>query len=630
MQPQDPDQTRNMLFAVILSMAVLVAWHFLYAGPKMEAEQERQRQLARQQQIEATAKPGQSPAAAQLPGSAAPAGTSIVSVKLDRDTALAADKRVQITTPSIIGSINLKGARFDDITLVKYHVEPDEKSPRVTVFSPENAPGGYFAEVAWRVPQGSKVEVPGPETTWTQTGGSDLSPGNPIELTWTNPDGVEFKRTISIDPDYLVTVQSSITNNGSSQVTLFPAGTIQRNGTPPIEGFFIQHEGLIGVLGEKSGLQEISYSTAMDEDPYSAAEIDGGWLGFTDKYWASALIPEQSKKFNASLGTLSPRGTPRDAQRYLASFASQPLAITPGSEATSTTRLYVGAKKVDLIEAYQEKYNIRQFELMIDWGWFYFITKPLYYLIDWLYKLFGNFGVAILGVTIIVKALFFYFANKSYEAMAKMKKLQPQMEKIRDRYKDDKVEQQKQMMELYKTEKINPLAGCLPVLIQIPVFFALYKVLFISIDMRHAPFFGWIQDLSAPDPTTMFNLFGLLPYTVPEIIPAIGIWPLIMGITMWLQMQLNPQQPDPVQQAVFNWMPVLFTFLLATFPAGLVIYWTWNNILSIAQQYFIMKRQGVEVHLMDNLKKTAGAAKSVASAARKTAGDLKNSRQKSE
>ncbi len=371
---------------------------------------------------------------------------------------------------------------------------------------------------------------------------------------------------------------------------------------PHLEGGIL-HEGLIGVPGD-AGLQEIAYKAALEDGGNKSFDgKTGGWLGITDKYWAAALIPDQSTPYLATF-----QGRPAvggNKEFFTADYALQPITVGPGKSQKVEGQLYAGAKQVKIVEAYEVSHKIAKFDLLIDWGWFYFITKPLNHLIDWLYGILGNFGFAILAVTVLVKLAFFPLANKSYESMAKMKKLQPQMEQLRERYKDDKAKQQQELMTLYQKEKINPLAGCLPILVQIPVFFALYKVLFISIDMRHAPFVGWIKDLSAPDPTSIFNLFGLLPFDVPAFL-LIGVWPLIMGITMWVQMQLNPPQPDPVQQAMFSWMPLIFTFLLASFPAGLVIYWAWNNLLSIAQQSYISKKAGAEIHLMDNLRKTFG------------------------
>lgn len=626
MQSQDPDQTKNVMLAVALSICVLFAWQYFYAGPQMRAEQERQRRIAELEKTQQAANqapvPGQTTATGAPPASGAPvaapgaASPSLASIPrmatVDRATAIAADKRVSIDTPAITGSINLKGGRIDDIVLKKYGVTPDPTSDRVVYFSPGQAPNPYFAETGWTGAPGATAELPTPQTVWTQTSQGALSPTNPVALSWTSPSNLTFKRTIAVDENYLFTIKDEVQNTGSAPVTLYPYGRIFRYGTPKVEGFFIQHEGLIGVLGPEQ-FTEVTYGEALETGGGKTVDrATGGWVGITDKYWAAALIPNQTQVYRGNLSSPTPLRTALQRETFQADYLMTASVVAPGQTASTEAKLFVGAKEVNLIENYETQHSILQFELLVDWGWFYFITKPLYHLLDILFRFFGNFGVAILAVTVIVKAMFFWFANKSYESMAKMKKLQPEMERLKAKHKDDKMELQKEMMALYQKEKINPLAGCLPVLIQIPVFFALYKVLFISIDMRHAPFVGWINDLSAPDPTTIFNLFGLLPYTLPEWIPAVGIWPVFMGITMWMQMQLNPQQPDPMQQAIFNWMPVLFTVLLASFPAGLVIYWAWNNVLSLGQQYFIMKRQGVEVHLVDNIKKTGSAAKNLA------------------
>ena len=400
-------------------------------------------------------------------------------------------------------------------------------------------------------------------------------------------------------------VVQEVENRTGGAVTLYPYARVYRYGTPQVQGFYILHEGLIGVVGD-AGLQEITYSEALGQNaPRLFQSVTGGWLGITDKYWAAALVPNQTTVYRAEFSAGGKKGTAEGEWYQVDYLIPGGVAVPAGERRGVEGLLYAGAKQVKTVERYEEAYGIKQFDLMIDWGWFYFITKPLFYLIDWLYKFLGNFGLAILAVTVIVKALFFPLANKSYESMAKMKKLQPEMERIRERFKDDRARQQQELMSLYQKQKINPLAGCLPILLQIPVFFALYKVLFVTIDMRHAPFYGWIKDLSAPDPTSVFNLFGLLPYAVPEFL-HVGAWPLIMGLTMWLQMQLNPPQPDPTQQMIFNWMPVLFTFLLASFPAGLVIYWAWNNVLSLAQQWYISKKQGADPHLIENLRRHIG------------------------
>jgi YidC/Oxa1 family membrane protein insertase len=413
----------------------------------------------------------------------------------------------------------------------------------------------------------------------------------------------------------MFTVTDEVENTTGAPVSLFPYARIYRAGTPTVQGFYILHEGLIGVVGDQ-GLQELNYSDVVKETGAKTFDkVKGGWLGFTDKYWATTLIPPPTETYQASFKAPEKKGQlgPLSKESFQTQYLVSETVVAPGTKKSVESRLFAGAKNVKQIESYKSSFNINNFDKVVDWGYFHFITKPLFTLIDWLSKLLGNFGLAILATTVLVKAAFFPLANKSYESMAKMKKMQPEMEKIKERY-PDKMDQQKALMDLYKKEKINPMAGCLPMLIQIPVFFALYKVLFVTIDMRHAPFYGWIKDLSAPDPTTLFNLFGLIKWTPPEFL-HLGIWPLIMGVTMWLQMQLNPKQADPVQQQIFNWMPVMFTFMLGAFPAGLVIYWAWNNVLSIIQQSLIMKRQGVEVPLLANIGLDRWFGKGAAAAA---------------
>jgi YidC/Oxa1 family membrane protein insertase len=439
---------------------------------------------------------------------------------------------------------------------------------------------------------------------WTADDAQSLTPERPVVLTWDNGQGLVFRREIGVDARSMFTVKDSVENRGAAPVTLYPYGLVSRHGKPTTLGYYVLHEGMIGVLGEQ-GLQEYTYDNVEKEPPIAGQAtrgkawngVVGGFLGITDKYWAAAVVPDQNQPYQGSF-TMRQEGP---AKIYQANMLGDAKTLQPGATAESTQRLFAGAKETAAVDAYQQNLGIKSFDLIIDWGWFYFITKPLFRLLDFFFRLFGNFGVAILIVTVLIKIVFLPLANKSYRSMAKMKAVQPEMLAIRERYGDDKMKQQQALMELYKKEKINPVAGCWPVLIQIPVFFALYKVLFVTIEMRHAPFFGWIRDLAAPDPTSIFNLFGLLPFAVPEFL-LVGVWPLIMGVTMWLQMKMNPTPPDPIQQQMFAWMPVIFTFMLASFPAGLVIYWAWNNFLSILQQYFIMKRNGVKVELWDNLR----------------------------
>lgn len=601
------EDNRNLLLAITLSVVVLLGWQFFYGVPQME----KQRQIAQQNQQTQTqnvpagstsvpapgAAPGQ-PTSAAAPGAAVPATPAVET----REQALARSPRVKIDTPKIIGSIALTGARIDDISLRAYHETVDPKSPNIVLLSPLGGPNAYYSDFGWVAAPGSNVALPGPTTVWTASGQA-LTPAQPLTLTWDNGQGLLFKRTISVDDNAMFSIRDDVENKGSAPVTLFPFGQVVRHGKPATLGYYVLHEGLIGNLGEQ-GLQEFTYDHVDKEPALSAGttgkvwkDVVGGFVGITDKYWAAAVVPDQTRKYEGRYSSVQTGAS----RTYQADFLGEAVTIAPGASIASTGRLFAGAKEVAAIDGYEKNLGIKRFELLIDWGWFYFITKPLFFVMDWIYKHVGNFGIAILIVTLLLKGLFFPLANKSYASMAKMKALQPEMVAIRERYADDKMKQQQALMELYKTQKINPLAGCWPVLLQIPVFFALYKILFITIEMRHAPFFGWIKDLAAPDPTNLFNLFGLLPFTPPPFL-HLGIWPIIMGITMFIQMKMNPEPPDPVQKMMFTWMPVFFTFLLGSFPAGLVIYWSWNNLLSVLQQGYIMRRQGVKIELFDNLK----------------------------
>jgi YidC/Oxa1 family membrane protein insertase len=600
------EDNKNLILAILLSVIVFVAWTYFYGAPQME-NQRQQAEIVRQQQEGAgqagniPLPPGTAPAGSPALDSPGMPGLASLTGPESRQAALAATPRIVVDTPSKIGSINLRGGRIDDLTLKDYQetVEPD--SPNIILFSPSTTAAPYYAEFGWvgTVPGG----MPTTETVWSASA-ERLTPGAPVSLTWDNGEGVIFRRDIAVDANALFTVEDTIENQTGETLTVFPYGLISRHGEPETLGYFVLHEGMIGVLGE-SGLQEFSYSNVESENVISGnirgrtwANNLGGWVGITDKYWAAVIIPDQTDPFQGRFTVQ------QDPQRpiFQGDVLGQARVIEPGQTGTSLKHLFAGAKEVDVIDRYHAELGILKFDLLIDWGWFYFITKPMFYALDFFYRLVGNFGVAILIVTVLLKILFLPLANKSYASMAKMKAVQPEMIALRDRYKDDRAKQQQELMELYKREKINPVAGCWPVLIQIPVFFALYKVLFVSIEMRHAPFFGWIQDLAAPDPTSIFNLFGLLPFAVPALL-VVGVWPILMGITMFVQMKMNPEPTDPVQKAVFTWMPLLFTFLLASFPAGLVIYWAWNNFLSVLQQGFIMKRHGVKIELWDNMRK---------------------------
>ncbi len=596
---------RNMILAIVLSVIVLFGWQFLIAGPQME--QARQAEVAAQQAATETglATPGQPGAATTAPGAGAAVPVAAGSGQPNalrfetREAAIAASPRLPIETAALTGSINLNGAKLDDLRLKRYRETTNPDSPIVTFLTPAGAPLGYYVEQGFvtaagapAIPVDAVWQVEGENTTLTET--------TPVTLRY-DANGLIFRRTFTVDANYMFNIEQSIENTTAGDVALNAFARVVRNDTPLTHNFFILHEGALGVLGSNN-LIEIGYSDLQknQRNDYTAT---GGWVGFTDKYWAAAVIPDQTRAVQARYSWSASAG--RDT--YQASYVeSTPLLVPAGGTTVDESYVFAGAKVESIIAGYKEQYGIDRLDLLIDWGWFHFITYPMFLLIRFLYSVLGNFGLAILAVTVLVKLAFFPLASRSYASMAAMRRVQPEMKAIQERFKDDRMQQQQAMMELYKKEKINPLSGCWPILIQIPVFFALYKVLFVTIEMRHAPFFGWIQDLAAPDPTNIFTLFGLIPWN-PVAIPvigaflALGVWPIIMGITMWVQMRLNPPPPDPTQAMIFNWMPVLFTFMLGTFPAGLVIYWAWNNFLSVLQQWFIMRRHGVEVDLFGNI-----------------------------
>jgi YidC/Oxa1 family membrane protein insertase len=605
------EDNRNMLLAIILSVVVLIGWNYFYGIPEAQRQKQAAQPPATQTQQPGLPAPPAAPSPSQAGGPAAPVPGTVPNAPgavEPREAALARSPRVRIDTPSLFGSVNLRGGRIDDIALKNYRETVDPKSPNIVLLSPSGTANPYYAEFGWVGPGAGPL--PTVDTLWTADT-AELTPGKPVTLTWDNGQGLTFRREINVD-SAMFTVRDSVQNTGAAAATLYPYGLVSRHGRPTTLGYYVLHEGLIGVLGDQ-GLQEYTYDN-VEKEPVVQGQatkgkvwsgVTGGFVGITDKYWAAAVVPDQAQPYQ---GSFTARQDPT-GKVYQANVLGEAKTLAPGATIEQTQRLFAGAKEVAAIDRYQERYGIKRFDLMIDWGWFYFLTKPLFKVLDYFYRLFGNFGVSILIVTVLIKLFFFPLANKSYASMARMKAVQPEMLAIRDRYADDKMKQQQALMELYRKEKINPIAGCWPVLVQIPVFFALYKVLFVTIEMRHAPFFGWIRDLAAPDPTSIFNLFGLLPYdpgAVPVLGPflMLGIWPIIMGITMWVQMKMNPEPTDPVQKQVFGWMPFIFTFMLASFPAGLVIYWAWNNLLSVLQQYFIMKKNGVKVELWDNLRGT--------------------------
>jgi YidC/Oxa1 family membrane protein insertase len=576
-QPQTPQiDPKNMIMAIVLSMLIVFGWQYYYAGPA--AEKAKQEEIAQK-------------ATAKLPTPATAAAT-IEDVAI----VLAKTKRLKIDTKELSGSINLTGAQIDDLHLNNYRETIDPKSNMITLLKPSGTANAYFVEQGLRGLEGSTVKLPDDKTEWTAPAGATLTTDKPLTLTYDNGAGLKFERIISISDQYLFTVKQTVTNSSATSVQVRPYARVQRQDTPNIAGFWVFYEGPLGV---QKGLEEHKYS-ALKAEPNQPVTVSstGGWLGFTDKYWATTIIPDQKAKVSNIYGFVTVPGRDVYETDYLVDDA---ITVPPGSSASYEDHVYAGAKIVTLIDSIHAKYGFAKFDLMIDWGWFWFIAQPMYKLLSFVHSLVGNFGVAILLVTVLVKALVFPLANKSYASMSKMKKLKPEMDAIKARNPDDKVKQQQETMDLYKREKVNPMAGCLPMFVQIPVFFSLYKVILTTIELRQAPFFGWVQDLSAPDPTNMFTLFGLIPWSPPHLL-MIGFWPLLMGITMWVQMRLNPAPPDPVQAQMFNWMPVIFTFSLGAFPVGLVIYWAWSNLLSIIQQSYIMRKHGTDFDLFGNIR----------------------------
>jgi YidC/Oxa1 family membrane protein insertase len=572
----------NVFLAIALSVLILIAWQYFFATSFYHKEAGR-----KAPRIDLTAPNG---GWLEKPFEAFPAAQQRQTVS--RQEALGRSPRVAIETPRLRGSISLRGGRIDDLSLAQYHETTDPKSPAIELLSPSGSSRPFYAEFGWVNVSGPTSSVPTSETTWHQVGSNSLGVEQPVLLVWQDGQGLEFRRTISVDDKYLFTVRDEVENKGRVPVAMAPYASISRHNPPPMLGNYLLHEGAIGVLGEE-GLQELTYKT-LDEKKRMPFTSNGAWLGFTDKYWAAVFAPQGSASLHVEfaaneLGSL---------KTYQADYVQETQTIRPGATGSATARLFAGAKEVAIVDSYQKALGLDRFDRLIDWGRLWFLTKPMFSLIDYQFRLVGNFGVAILIVTLLLKVAFFPLANRSYASMAKMKALQPQVQFIRERFANDKMKQQEAMMELYRTEKVNPIAGCLPTLVQIPIFFALYKVLFVTIEMRHAPFFGWVQDLSAADPTNVFNLFGLLPYD-PSAVPLIGAflvvgaWPLMMGLSQWMQMKLTPAPADPTQAAIMSWMPVIFTFSLAKFSVGLVIYWTWNNLLSALQQLIVTRRHRV-------------------------------------
>jgi YidC/Oxa1 family membrane protein insertase len=581
---------RNLVLAIVLSLGILITYEVFIGAPQREALLEQSQEAGLDETGRSTDAEIPTPPSGETTPGAAPSEQGAAPGALSRAAALEEEPRIAIDSGTLAGSISLQGGRFDDLVLKQYRETIEPNSPLIKLLLPVGTARPYYANFGWSAaPDGPPV--PNADSLW-QADGETLSPDSPVTLTWDNGQGLRFERRVSLDQNYMFTVTQRVVNSGEADVQISPYGLISRTGTPEVLGFYILHEGLLGVFNNT--LEEIDYSDLADDGP-EQFDSTGGWLGITDKYWLAALVPDQAQQIQARFLHTSPNAQ----DKYQADYLYSTVTVPAGGEVEVTSRLFAGAKEARLLDAYRDDLGIPRFDRAVDFGWFYFLTKPFFYALHYFAELLGNFGLSILLLTVLIKLAFFPLANKSYKAMAKMRKLQPEMLELRERYGDDKQKLNQEMMALYKREGANPVSGCLPVVIQIPVFFALYKVLFVTIEMRQAPFYGWIHDLSARDPTTILNGFGLFPWEVPDLgflnILNLGVWPLLMGLSMVMQHRLNPQPADPVQAKIFLFMPIIFTFLLAQFPAGLVIYWTWNNLLSILQQAVIMKRAGVPI-----------------------------------
>ena len=560
---------KNVFIAIALSMSVLLFW-----GAFFESPDPIDKSSATQQQVKEKAKNNNdiTPNINQV----------IETTSVSREESIGTADRIKIENKNIIGTISLKGALIDDISFKNYKQNLQENN-NVEFLNPKQTENGYFIETGW-TSIGNKVKVPSLDSTWTVIGNNILSENKPITLNWKNDEGIIFKKKIELDEKYLFKISQIVENNTNKSIDLYPYAQITRNKIPEdIQNFYISHEGFIGVFDEE--LKEDDYDDV--EEKKIIREADSGWFGITDKYWMTALVPKSGENFKA---TFLYKNT------FKANYIlNNPTTIKPSSSNFNDVRLFVAAKEVETIDSYAADQKINKLDLVIDWGWFYFFTKPLFFIIDYLFKFSGNFGIAIVLITLSIRILFFPLANYSFRSMAKMKALQPEMVRLKELHKEDKMKLQQEMMALYKKEKVNPASGCLPVLIQIPFFFAIYKMLFISLEMRHQPFFGWIKDLSAQDPTTIFNFFGLIPWDPPSFL-MIGVWPILMGLSMWVQQKLNPAPADPIQAKIFAFFPIFLTVILASFPSGLVVYWTINNILTIAQQWVIMKKTKIKTN----------------------------------
>ena len=561
-------ENKNVFIAIALSMSVLLFWSAFFPPPEPMKKNVTTQIKEKNNLVENNILPN--------------INETLEDKSISRDQSIAKNKRIKIENKNIEGTLLLKGGVIDDVSF-KSHKKDIKSGENVVFLNPKDTKDGYYVETGW-TSIGNKIDVPNLNSEWSLIGNNSLTPNNPVILEWKNKNGIIFRKKIEIDEKYLFNITQEIQNNSSQSIDLYPYAQITRNKVPDdIQNFYISHEGFIGVFDEE--LKEDDYDDIKEKK--IVREANDGWLGITDKYWIAAIVPEKGENFKSTF---------LYKNAYKANYIlNNPKTISPSSSQKNSVRLFVAAKEVETIDAYAENEKIEKFDLVIDWGWFYFFTKPLFFVIDYLFKLSGNFGIAIVLITLAIRLIFFPLANYSFRSMAKMKALQPEMVRLKDIHKDDKVKLQQEMMALYKKEKVNPASGCLPVLIQIPFFFAIYKMLFISLEMRHQPFFGWIKDLSAQDPTTIFNAFGLIPWDPPSFL-IIGIWPILMGLTMWVQQKLNPAPADPIQAKIFAFFPLFLTIILASFPSGLVVYWTVNNILTIAQQWVIMKQTKIKTN----------------------------------
>lgn len=568
------NEQKNLFLAIAISIAIIVFFQLLFPTPISEPIQNAENEVL-----------------APATSIDEPIQNTIEIIKPKEDV-LAINERVTIQTPSLTGSINLQGAILDDLTLSNYKVSLDDNSDNIDLLSPDGTSNPYYIEFGWKALNNQQALLPNLDTIW-KSDSSNLTPGNSVKLSWTSDDNNTFIINFSIDENYMFSVTQEVINNSSSKLEIYPYRLIKRINTPKTINFFILHEGLISLVNDE--LLEKNYDDLLDDcsasmpvkDTFCDAKGQGGWLGFTDKYWMSVLIPDPNEPINVNY-----RHGNNGRDSYRTGYVGQIFNISPGETISYQGKVFAGAKKLDILSDYLDKLSIPRFTDAIDWGWFSFLTKPVSYAINWFYGYAGNFGLAIIAFTILMRLILFPLAHASFKSMAKMKKLQPDMQRLKEAYPNDRQKMQQELMALYKREGANPVAGCLPILVQIPIFFSLYKVLFVTIEMYHAPFYGWIHDLSAPDPLGILTVFGLISWDVPGFLSIIniGILPILMGLTMWLQQKLNPAPADPTQAKIFALLPFVFTFVLAGFAAGLVLYWSVNNILSIAQQWFIQRK----------------------------------------